>query len=173
MVLSSAARRARSLRCHLCSSQAVPSSWGAGRSSQVMRFEESTTEEHIFGEQCLVSGCVPCFPLPLPLPGGGGPTRRWLPAAALPASPRGSGAPERSVRGPASPGAPSGGGGARGSSRRGGARGDAGEDGVLSQVSGRSARRRRGRARAAGGTERSSSPSQGRRGGSDRYNVEA
>lgn len=53
-----------------------------------MCVEESTTEERIFGEQCFMSGILPRFPRPLPLPEEGHPVRQWLPAALLPSHPQ-------------------------------------------------------------------------------------
>lgn len=64
-----------------------PLAWETGWASQVTHVEESTTEEHVFGEQCFVSSVLPCFPWPLPLPEEGGPVRQWLPAALLPSPP--------------------------------------------------------------------------------------
>lgn len=98
-VLSFIARWARSLYCHLCSSQTVPSVLGNRVSiTGVTRVEESTTEERIFGEQCFTSGILPCFPRPLPLREEGGPVRQRLPAALLPSPPEVLEVPGRGLR---------------------------------------------------------------------------
>lgn len=80
------ARWARSLCCHLCSSQTVPSVLGNRVSIT------GYTHSRVHHRRVNLWGTVvheqhsPLFPWPLPLPERG-PVRQWLPAALLPSPP--------------------------------------------------------------------------------------
>lgn len=92
LVLFSIDRWARSLYCHLCSSQAVPSVL-ANRVSVtgVTHVEESTTEEHIFGEQCFMSVGSPLLPLALTAPRRRGSCKAMVASCIASQSPRSPG----------------------------------------------------------------------------------